>query len=205
MMDTGKLIKENDAFIFGFDNVLYPEKDFFLQVYYLFGQFVEYSEQTDAKEILDFMQQTYAEQGHDGIFEKTASHFGIPEKYKLNFDLLQRNVKLPLKLLLFEPCLKFLQAIVAESKPVFLLVAGSPEAQLNKIRQVDWQGLEQYLTVYFSDEIDAGSGDHGLTYLIDNHQLKAKRLLYVQAKDHAAVSVPEVTLNYLCVDRLLLS
>lgn len=203
-MDTGKLISENDAFIFGFDNVLYPEKDFFLQVYYLFGQFVEYSEQTDAKGIVDFMQQTYAAQGHEGMFEKTASHFGIPEKYKLNFDLLQGNVKLPLKLLLFEPCLQFLQAIVAESKPIFLLVPGSPEAQLNKIRQVDWQGLEQYLTVYFSEEIDAGSDDHGLTYLIDNHQLKGKHLLLIQDKDHAAVTVPDTTLNYLSVDRLFL-
>ncbi|MEJ5963216.1 haloacid dehalogenase [Pedobacter immunditicola] len=204
-MDTGKLIRENDAFIFGFDNVLYPEKDFFLQVYYLFGQFVEYSEQTDAKAILNFMQQTYAEQGHEGIFEKTASHFDIPEKYKLNFDLLQRNVKLPLKLLLFEPCLNFLKAIVAESKPIFLLVPGTPEAQLNKIRQVDWQGLEQYLTVYFSEEIDAGSGDQGLSYLVDNNQLKGKNLLLVHGEDHAAVTVPDATLNYLSVDRLFLS
>jgi len=204
-MDTEKLIRENDAFIFGFDNVLYPERDFFLQVYYLFGQFVEYSEQIDAKEILNFMQKSFTEHGHEGIFEKTAGHFNIPEKYKINFDLLQRNVRLPLKLLLFEPCLKFLQAIVAEKKPIFLLVPGSPEAQLNKIRQVDWQGLEQYLTVYFSEEIDAGSDDHGLTYLIDNHQLKGENLLLVQAKDHAAVSVPEATLNYLNVERLLLS
>lgn len=204
-MDTEKLIKENDAFIFGLDNVLYPEKDFFLQVYYLFGQFVEYSEQTDAKEILDFMQQSYAEQGHEGIFERTASHFGIPEKYKLNFDLLLRNVRLPLKLLLFDPCLKFLQALVVERKPIFLLVPGSPEAQLNKIRQVDWQGLEQYLTVYFLEEIDAGSDDHGLAYLIDHHQLKGKNLLLVHEKDHIAVTIPDTTLNYLCVDRILLS
>ena len=204
-MDTKKLIKENDAFIFGFDNVLYPEKDFFLQVYYLFGQFVEYSEQTDAKEILNFMQQTYAEQGHEKIFEKTASHFGIPEKYKLNFDLLQRNVKLPLKLFLYEPCLAFLKTIVAASKPIFLLVPGSPEAQLNKIRQVDWQGLEQYLTVYFSEEIDAGSGDLGLTYLIDHHQLKGKNLLLVLGGDDAAFTVPDTILTYLSVDRLFLT
>ncbi len=62
-MDTEKLIKANDAFIFEFDNVLYPEKDFLLQVYYLFGQFVEYSEQIDGKAIVNYMQQLYLERG----------------------------------------------------------------------------------------------------------------------------------------------
>jgi hypothetical protein len=202
-MDIEKLIKDNDAFVFEFDNVLYPQKDFLLQVYYLFGQFVEYSEQIDATAILNYMQQIYFEQGHEGIFEKTAEHFGIPEKYKLNFDLLQRNVRLPLKLLLFKPCLMFLQAIVAEQKPVFLLVSGLPEAQLNKIKQVDWEGLEQYLTVYFSAEIDNGSGDRGLTYLIDNHQLTGKKILLIHEKDTAAVTGP-TTLSYLYVNKLFL-
>ena len=32
------------AFVFELDNVLYPEKDYLLQVYYLFASFLEYSE-----------------------------------------------------------------------------------------------------------------------------------------------------------------
>lgn len=203
-MDVQQLIEDNDVFVFELDRVLYPEKDFLLQVYYLFGQFVEYSEQIDATTILKYMQQTYLEQGHEGIFEKTASHFGIPEKYKLNFDLLQRNVRLPLKLLLFDPVLKFMQAIVKQNKPIFLMVSGHPEAQLNKIRQVEWQGLEQYLTVYFLEEIETGKNDNGLSYLIENHQLKDKKMLFIREKDAAAVIVPNITLYNLCVDKLFL-
>ncbi len=101
--------------------------------------------------------------------------------------------------------LKFLQAIVIDRKPIFLLVSGLPEAQLNKIRQVDWQGLEQYLTVYFVEEIDNGSDDKGMTYLIENHQLKGKHLLLIHKNDPAVLTVPDATLNYLCVDRLFVS
>jgi hypothetical protein len=196
-MDFEKIIKEHDAFVFGLDNVIYPEKDFLLQVYYLFGQFIEYSEQLDAATILNYMQQVYQTDGHEGIFEKTASKFGIPEKYKENFELLQTNIRLPLKLLLFEPCMRFLKHIVMEGKPVFLLVEGLPEAQLNKIRQVDWQGLEQYLTVYFSDEIDTGKGDKGLGYIADQHQFIGKNILMVGKKDDAVFEIPGFNLKFL--------
>ncbi|RZL53490.1 MAG: haloacid dehalogenase, partial [Pedobacter sp.] len=43
-MNIEDYIKTKKAFIIGFDNVLYPEKDYLLQVYYLFSEFITYSE-----------------------------------------------------------------------------------------------------------------------------------------------------------------
>ncbi|WP_432712240.1 haloacid dehalogenase [Pedobacter sp.] len=204
-MTAEKIIEDHDVFVFDFEGVLYPEKDFLLQIYYLFGQFVEYSEQLDAAAILKYMQQVYLEEGHEGIFEKTAGHFGIDEKYKLNFDLLQRNVRLPLKLLIYDHCLAFLKAIVAAQKPVFLLVSGNPEAQLNKIRQVEWLGLEQYLTVYFTEEIETATGDHGMSYLIENHQLKGKKVLLAGHQDLNVEVVKEANITFFAVDEIIVS
>ena len=42
-------INTKQAFVFGLDDVLYPVKDYQLQVYYLFAQFIEYGEQIDAQ------------------------------------------------------------------------------------------------------------------------------------------------------------
>ena len=193
----------NDAFVFELDNVLYPEKDFLLQVYYLFSQFMEYSEQLEATVLLKFMQETYADSGPEQLFEKTASQFQIDQKYKLNFDLLQRNVRLPLKLLLFEPCSQFLKEIVAAGKPIFLLVSGNPEAQLNKIKQVDWQGLEQYLTVYFTEELNDENGDQALGYVIEKHQLQGKKVLMI-SETVSGKDFPQAQLKYLAVDKLFL-
>jgi len=193
----------HDAFVFELDNVLYPEKDFLLQVYYLFSQFMEYSEQLEAPALLKFMQESYAESGAEQLFENTAKHFKIPEKYKLNFDLLQRNVRLPLKLLLFEPCSQFLKEIVAAGKPVFLLVSGNPEAQLNKIKQVDWQGLEQYLTVYFKEELNDQNETQALTYLLEKHQLQGKRVLLVGNKP-LQIQHADNSIKYIAIDELFL-
>jgi FMN phosphatase YigB (HAD superfamily) len=201
-MDTQKLIEEHDVFVFGLDDVLYPEKDFLLQVYYLFSQFIEYSEQLNAEEILSFMRQTYLAEGQEGIFEKTSRQFDIPEKYQLNFELLQSNVRLPLKLLLFVPCMQFLKAIIHAQKPVYLLVSGNPEAQLNKIRQVDWQGLEQFLTVYFIEEIATTTDVYGLTYLAENHELIGKKMMMVGADPTIDTQLSPVEFNYFPVVKL---
>lgn len=204
-MKFEEYIKGNDAFVFELDNVLYPEKDFLLQVYYLFAQFIEYSEQQPAAELVSFMKETYFAEGHAGIFDKAVAKFSFPESYRVNFDLLQGNIRLPLKLLLFEQCLAFLQEIVVERKPVFLLVSGNPEAQLNKIRQMEWNGLEQYLTVYFSDEMERKSKEEALDYLIEKHQLKGKKILIVAKKEDDLASLSNPDLIFLQVERLLLT
>lgn len=149
-------INTYQGFIFELDNVLYPEKDYWLQVYYLFAQFIEYSEQKEGEEIVRFMGEIYHKEGNVNIFAKTAERFNLPEKYQVNFDLLQQNARLPLKLLLFAPVLEFLQLVRESGKPICLLVDGDPVMQLNKIRQIEWNGLEQYLKVYFIAEMEGG-------------------------------------------------
>ena len=93
-------IKHKKAVVLGLDNVLYPKKDYLLQVYYLFAEFISYSEQIDAKEILLYMTSEYTANGEVNLFEKTANKFNIPLKYLSNFILLHQTARLPLKLLL---------------------------------------------------------------------------------------------------------
>lgn len=205
-------IKEKQAFVFELDDVLYPHKDYLLQVYYLFAQFMEYGEQLNAAEIVKYMQQTYHEAGAEGIFEKTAAKFNIPEKFKLNFDLLAHSARLPLKLLLFNDVLSFLQQIVVERKQIFILTAGEPATQLNKIKQLDWQGLEQYLVVYFIAETASGTVEEGLSLIMEKHQLNAIDLLVIgkiagQETDvlNNGLKVLNTSVEFLNVDKLLVS
>ena len=60
------------------------------------------------------------------------------------------NAKLPLKLLLYKECLELLQEIIVNRKQVFVLTAGLPEVQLNKMKQTEWHGLDKFLKIYFS-------------------------------------------------------
>lgn len=197
-------IRENDAFIFELDNVLYPEKDYLLQVYYLFAQFMEYTEQFDGAAITLFMRDIYEREGEVAIFFKTASHFNIDEKYKVNFDLLHQNARLPLKLLLFAPVLELLQQLIAAGKRLFLLTSGDPVQQLNKIRQVEWNGAEQHLLLYFTEEIAKGSTANAVDIILNKHGLSAGKVVFVGNSNEEQKKAFSKMLNFVDIDKLLL-
>ena len=202
-MDFKNYIAPKSAFIFGLDDVLYPEKDYLLQVYYLFSEFMEYSAQLNAKAITDFMQLEYTHHGSVNIFEKTAAKFNIKEKYKSNFLLLHETARLPLKLLLFKKVLSFLQQIVIDRKEIYLLATGNAVVQLNKIRQMEWHGLENYLKVYFSQELEFSLTAHSVDFLIDQHQLNKAEVLYIGRELKEQEAAQNAGIEFLQVTKLL--
>jgi len=197
-------IKDNQAFVFELDDVLYPAKDYWLQVYYLFAQFIEYGEQIPADGIIRFMQETYLTDGMEGIFEKTAAQFNLPEKYKVNFDLLQQNARLPLKLLLFAPVLNFMQQVKSAGKPIFLVAEGNPAEDLNKIRQIEWNGLEQYLKVYFAAEMEHGYAG-ALANIVMENGLDSGKILVVGKNRELNNLALFNTYRYLSIGKLSLT
>ncbi|WP_461790285.1 haloacid dehalogenase [Pedobacter sp.] len=154
MKSFDKYLKAKKALIITLDDAIYPEKDYLLQVYYLFSEFMAYTEQFDAKLLLDFMKTEFDRSGAQAIFKKTAVKFGIEDKYEHNFDLLHETARLPLKLLMFQNVLSLLQEVVKEGKEIILLADGDPNIAINKIKQLEWHGLEQNLKVYFISEYD---------------------------------------------------
>jgi hypothetical protein len=172
-------VEQFESFIFQFDDVLYPEKDYLLQVYYMFAQFIEYAEQKDATEILDYMKLTFAEEGKEGVFERTALRFGLADKYEINFNLLMQSIKLPLKLLIFDEMLRFLKAINEAGKQTFLLVSGDAITQLNKIKQTEWDGLSNSLRVYFQKELEGNAIESHVLQILNKQGLNPNKALLI--------------------------
>lgn len=168
-----------NGFIFEMDNVLYPEKDYLFQVYYLFAGFLEYTELMDPKPMISLMTSVYEEQGKDAVFGELQQAFGLDLKYAQNFQHLMLNAKLPLKLLLYKDMLKLLQDIVVDRKRIFIVTNGNPQQQLNKIKQTEWNGLEQYLTCYFANEFAPKPEPDAIHALIHDHGLQRRELLMI--------------------------
>lgn len=200
-MNIEDYIKVKKAFVLGFDNVLYPGKDYLLQVYYLFSEFINYTELTEAAPIVAFMSAEYEKNGVEEIFEKTANKFGIAEKYKENFDLLHQTARLPLKLLLYQQMLNLLQNLVVEQKEIFLLLDGNPAEQINKIKQTEWHGLEQYLKLYFAEEFD--STKNCIEFIMTEHKLQLEEVLFVGDVNLSETGILPSGLDYFSVQKLL--
>ncbi|HWW41594.1 hypothetical protein, partial [Pedobacter sp.] len=59
--------------------------------------------------------------------------------------------------------------------------------------------------VYFSEELETAENDRGLSYLINQHQLKDKNILFVVKKEDALLQYDGATINFLEVERLFLT
>ncbi|HTI59397.1 HAD family hydrolase [Mucilaginibacter sp.] len=172
-----------DAFVFELDDVLYPAKDYWYQVYYLFASFLEYTEMIDAKEATNNMTGTYSSEGKEHVFDNLKKKLNLDEKYRANFNHLSNTAKLPLKLLLFRSMLELLQEVVMDRKKIFIVTNGNPGQQLNKIKQVEWNGLEPYLTCYFANELVPKPETDCIDLLIKEHNLQRRNIVMIGADD----------------------
>ena len=68
---------------------------------------------------------------------------------------------------------------------------GKPEIQINKIMQTEWNGLEKYIKVYYSQEINLKPEPDVLSYILKKYDLLKEDLLIVgstQTDEKFAVS-----------------
>ncbi len=171
--------KKYKALIFDLDNTLYPEKDYLFQVYYMIGQFIEYQETYDHEIITKFLIDEFNLNGRKNLFNKLIEKFELNESYLENFSRLLRTARLPLKLLLFQSMLARLKAAIDDGKLIFILTNGNPEQQLNKIRQIEWNGLEQHIKCYFCNEIASKPAPDAMLKLLNDHQLQKEDVLFI--------------------------
>ena len=204
-MSFDKYLSTKHAFIFELDNVIYPEKDYLLQVYYLYAQFIEYQEHISAADIIKYMEAALLNDGKADVYDKTTQQFNIPEQYRINYMLLLDNARLPLKLFIFAEVLKLLQAIVLERKQIFIFTDGSPIMQINKIKQMEWHGLAEYLKVFFSSETEPKPSAKGLDLIINTHKLDREKVLMIGCSEVDEACAANARIQFLNVDKLLLT
>lgn len=168
------------AFIFELDNVLYPEKDYLFQVYYLFAGMLEYIELIDAKTATDLMVNAYIEKGKDEVFNAIKDKYQLNEKYRANFEQLCITANVPLKLLLYKNMLELLQNIVVDRKKLFIVTNGDPAQQLNKIKHTEWHGLENYLVCYFANELCPKPEPDIVHLILKDHNLQRREMVMIE-------------------------
>ncbi|MFD0750356.1 HAD family hydrolase [Mucilaginibacter calamicampi] len=204
-MTYSDIDKRKTAFIFELDKVIYPEKDYLFQIYYLFASAIEYTDLIDAKVATDLMVSTYLEEGNEVVFDRVKEKLGVNEKYRKNFQHLLLTAKLPLKLLVYRNVLDLLQEIVVDRKKIFIVTNGNPQQQLNKIRQIEWNGLEQYLTCYFTEESRPKPETDAVEQLMNEHSLNRRDILMIGATVSDSLCAEAVGIDYTDVNVFLAS
>lgn len=179
MLTHNDIGEHKKAVIFGLDDVLFPQRDYLIQVYYLFANLLEYTETVPpADDLVKFLKTAYERHGPAGIFERAAEVFGIDGKYKTSFDRLHYTAQLPLELLLYKPMQELMQALNDSGKQLLILTEGNPAIQLNKLKQMSWGGLDRMIKVYFREELIT-KGYNPIDFVLDDNRLKVVDIVYI--------------------------
>jgi len=96
-----------------------------------------------------------------------------------------------------------MQEIVVDRKQLFLVTNGKPEVQLNKIRHIEWNGLEKYLRVYYASEINLKPNPDVLSYIMNEHQLLRKDIMIIGATEIDQEFATSSGVDFLAVDEFL--
>ena len=178
-MNIDQELKHKKAVVFDFDDVLYPKLEFLLQVYYLFSNFVEYTKGEEiASQLLNAFRVEYEASGEIGIWDRVSIKHPLLLEFEENYQRLHHQAQLPLKIHLYPGVVELLKKLEADHKFIIILTAGDPLMQLNKIRQVEWQGLEERLKVYFEDELYYQNTEP-LDYLMETLNLSPQEMSYI--------------------------
>jgi FMN phosphatase YigB (HAD superfamily) len=192
-----------NAFIFELDDVLYPAKDYYFQIYYLFANLLEYTELNSAAKTTDLMIDTYIQKGEGEVFNTIAAELNVDEKHRKNLEIMLLTSRLPLKLLLYKNMLSFMQEVVLDRKKLFIVTNGNPQQQLNKLRQVEWHGLEPYLICYFADESLPKPEPDVLHLLMQEHNLERRDLIMIEGSDTDKLCAEACGIGYLNVKEII--
>jgi len=191
------------AFIFELDDVLYPAKDYYYQIYYLFANLLEYTELNSASQTTDLMIDTYTNKGEKDVFDTIVSQLNVDEKYRNNLEIMLLTARLPLKLLLYKNMLTFIQEVVLDRKKLFIVTNGNPQMQLNKMRQTEWHGLEKYLTCYFTEETLPKPEPDTLNLLMKEHNLERRDLVMIGNSDTDSLCAEACGIDYLPATQII--
>ncbi|MFZ4261024.1 HAD family hydrolase [Sphingobacterium sp. HJSM2_6] len=173
---------DKQMYLFEVDDVLFPKQDYLLQVYYLFAQFVEFNEaKTIAGELVEFMKNVYLEQGEEAVIPALAMNYEFTNNYRENYERLEVNAHLPLKLLLFKEIQLLFASILERDAKIGILTKGNPALQLNKLKHIDWKGFDKDIKVYFVDELEFRNLDP-INYIASENSLLNGELFFVTSQ-----------------------
>lgn len=174
---------DKDLYLFELDDVLFPKRDYLVQVYYLFGSFYEFTEgQSNANDIAKFMTKIYDLHGEEHVLLATKMMFNINNQYDDNFYRLLANAQIPLKLEFTQQTKLLLDQLIDKKKKIAILTKGNPIEQLNKIKFIDWGSLDYLkdsIKIYFADELNFRAIDP-IEYIAKEFNINSKQISYIE-------------------------
>lgn len=96
-----------------------------------------------------------------------------------------------------------MQDIIVDRKKLFIVTNGAPKQQLNKIKQTEWHGLENYLICYFADEVAAKPEPDTIHNILHDHNLQRRDIVMIGNSNNDLLCAEACGVDYINVEQFL--
>lgn len=138
--------------LFDLDNTIYDESDYLYPAYKEIAIDSEVRFGIDQTTMYNFLKSNFETSGRVNLFSKMIVTFSLPEYYLENCLFILRNIKLQKPLEIFPHVHQLLVDSIQCSKTICVITNGNPQQQKNKIKQINWQGLDSKIRFILANE-----------------------------------------------------
>ena len=196
-----KSLFEYDAYFFDLDDTLYPETSYLFPAYKEIAKYVAKKYNLDSKELYHFLEERFLECGRNKLFNKMNKHFGIPDIEIDEYLKILRNYTPGNKLPLYENMKSLLKKLNGLKKKIFIITNGNVTQQKNKIKNLDWDGIEITDTVY-ANMLKPKPSPTAIKSIIDKYKLTPKECLFIGDALTDKLSAANAGIDFVFVDML---
>lgn len=169
-----------ELFIFDLDNTIYDEED------YLFAAYRNISDKLSqeypafsSRELHTILLDLYMKEGREKLFDKFLSNTGLGKNLLPICLSILRNFRPDRLIPIFDETRDILRALKSSGKIIFVLTNGNPEQQKNKIRSLEWEGLDEGITFILADEIEPKPSPAGVLHILERSGISADKSLFI--------------------------
>jgi HAD superfamily hydrolase (TIGR01549 family) len=154
-------------FIFDLDNTIYNEEDYLFQAYKAISQKLEeFTNRHNKNDLFVLIMDIYRKKGREKLFDKFLAGSGLDSGYLPVCLKILRTFK-PDKQIEINPKMeKILWSLLEKQKQIFVLTNGNPDQQRNKIRNIQWKGIDEKITFIFANEIEPKPSPEGIRHIL---------------------------------------
>lgn len=190
-------------FIFDLDNTIYKEEDYLFQAYLAIAEKFSASISSVGKEqLFGEMKDLYEKQGREKLFDKFLATFNLPAGNLIQCLEILRSFKPTQPIEIEKNAKHILLSLKERKKKIFVLTNGNPDQQKNKIRNLNWEGLDKYINFVYANEIEPKPSSAGVFYILKNSGIGKNKAVFIGDSETDKVCASNSGINFLTANNL---
>jgi HAD superfamily hydrolase (TIGR01549 family) len=121
----------------------------------------------------------YRKEGRNNLFDKFLSCAGLDPGYLPECLKILRTFTAEKRIEIYAKSGRILRTLIKKHKPLFVLTNGNPDQQRNKIRSVNWNGIDEEMTFILADEIEPKPSPAGIMHILKRTGIEKDKAIFI--------------------------